>query len=84
MRITSCPICSERSHFNQSKNIPVSRVLGALGEFGPLGRGEIAFEPIEQAIEYFDLAIVQLRSIEMIPEAGLLHHRRQSIASLLY
>jgi hypothetical protein len=36
--------------FNQIVDVTAGRVLGAFGELRPLGGGEFAFEPVEQAV----------------------------------
>ena len=43
-------------HLDQPKNIPVRRILRALGDLRPLRCGHLPVETIEQAIEQLELS----------------------------
>lgn len=59
---------------DERKNVAMRRVLRALGERGVFGRCELAFEPIQQAVDDQSLPFIQLHIFYALPEARFLKH----------
>ena len=63
--------------FDQVVDVAAGGILRALGEFRPLGRGELALEPIEQAVDDFLLPLVERLPGVRFPEPGFPKHARE-------
>ena len=68
----------QRAAFDEIDDVAVRRVLRALGEPGPLRRGQFAFEAIQQAVEHLDLAFVERFLRKPFPELRLVQDGRES------
>lgn len=44
-------------------------ILGAPGQYSPFRRGELAFDPIQQAIDDGALPVIECRTAMLLPEA---------------
>src|SRR5882672_8672134 len=63
----------------QILNIAQGGIGRALLKQRPLGRRELALEPVQQAIEHVALALICFRCRMLLPEVCLLKHSRQGL-----
>ena len=59
---------------DQGENVTMSCVLRALGELGVFGGRELAFEPVQQAVDDQPLPVIELHSFYTLPEARFAQH----------
>lgn len=57
---------------DQRLDVPRGGVLGAFGQLGPFGRGQLARKAVEQTIEYLDLPGIEGMQAMRFPESCLL------------
>jgi len=70
-------VFTQRAAFDQIENVAVGCILGAFREPGPFGCCQPALEAVEQAVEHFDLSLVQRFYGEAFPEVCFSKDRAQ-------
>src|SRR3954468_14672212 len=69
----------EDAAFHEIIDVAQGRVLGALGDLRPFGRGELAGEPVEEAVEHRPLALIERSPRYTLPEPGLAENGREGL-----
>ena len=69
----------QNTALHQIINIPQGGILRAFGQFGPFGRGQLAFKTVEQPVDDGSLAFIEWLVGMSLPEMGLMEDAGQEM-----